>query len=40
MVNIPLRLVGIFHSTRTDVESVAVTALITGGLGAAFMHKL
>ena len=37
-VRIPLRLFGILHSTRTDVESIAVTALIIGGLGAAFMY--
>ena len=37
-VRIPLGLVGILHSTRTDVESIAVTALITGGLGAIVMY--
>ena len=40
MVNIPFGLVGILHSTCTDVESIAVTALITGGLGAELMYKL
>ena len=37
-VNIPLGLVGILHSTRTDAESIAVTALITGGLGAVVRY--
>ena len=37
-VRIPLGLAGILHSTRTDAESIAVTALITGGLGAVVRY--
>ena len=37
-VRIPLGLTGILHSIRTDVESIVVTALITGGLGATYSH--
>ena len=37
VVNIPLRLFGTLHCTRTDVESIAVISLMIGGLGAEFM---
>jgi len=39
-VSNPLRTVGLLHSTRTDVESIAVTELSVGGVEAVGLYNI